>query len=98
MYEHYGARGIRVYAAWVADRRAFLAYLVTLDGWDAPALELDRVDVNKGYEPGNLRFVTRAVNASNKRQVSVLQSRVLELETRVRYLERRLAEQIHDPD
>lgn len=98
MYEHYGARGIRIYAAWLADRRAFLAHLVTLDGWDVPSLELDRIDVNKGYEPGNLRFVSRSENLRNKRQVGVMQARILELEARVRYLECRLAESVHDPD
>ena len=98
MFEHYGKRGIRVHAAWVSSRRAFLAYVVTLDGWDIPELELDRVDVDRGYEPGNLRFVSRSENLRNKRQVGTLQARILELEARVRYLERRLTEQVHDPD
>jgi len=29
-------------------------------------LDLDRIDNNKGYRPGNCRWVTRKVNARNK--------------------------------
>jgi hypothetical protein len=83
-YRNYGGRGISVHAPWRADRAAFLAYLVTLDGWDQPALELDREDVNKGYEPGNLRFITKRENSKNKRKVGVLEARIAELEARLR--------------
>lgn len=77
---HYGARGIRVYAPWRIDNKAFLAYLVTLPGWDVPALELDREDVDKGYEPGNLRFVTHAKNMANKRSIADLEDLIRRLE------------------
>lgn len=95
-YENYGGRGIHVYAPWreslgvgrVAKGRAdFLAYLLTLDGWDRPELELDRIDVDKGYEPGNLRFVSRAENTLNKRKVWQLQRRIKELEAEVERLQ-----------
>lgn len=33
----------------------------------AEGLEIDRIDVNGNYEPSNCRWVTRAVNCSNKR-------------------------------
>src|SRR3974390_513045 len=59
-HRDYGGRGIGVYRAWRKDRRAFLAYLVTLSGWDEPLLEIDRIDNEKGYEPGNLRFIPHA--------------------------------------
>jgi len=65
-YGHYGGRGIRVYQEWVANRRAFLAYLMTLTGWDNPSLQIDRVDNDGHYEPGNLRFVTASINNLNK--------------------------------
>lgn len=95
-YAHYGGRGIRVYPAWLVGyglgkrkrvpkgRQRFLAYLVTLAGWDNPDLELDRIDNSRGYRPGNLRFVTRQVNNANQRQVRELQSRIVELEARLR--------------
>lgn len=95
-FRHYGGRGIRVFEPWKTDRRAFLAYVITLDGWDTPRLELDRIDVDGGYAPGNLRFITRAENMLNKRQVGAMQSRIFELEARVRYLEQRAEGAVHD--
>jgi len=69
-----------VHEPWRKDRGAFLAYLVTLDGWYNDELELDREDVNKGYEPGNLRFITKQENHANRRKVRDLQKRIGELE------------------
>jgi hypothetical protein len=71
-YEDYGGRGIDVAQEWVDDRGAFLRYIKTLDGWDNLDLEIDRIDNDKGYEEGNIRFVTRAENLRNKRKVPVL--------------------------
>lgn len=82
-WPNYGGRGIRV--SWGRDKRAFLAYLVTLPGWDDPSLELDRADTDRGYEPGNLRFITKRANIRNRRQVQDLQRRLDDLERRLRY-------------
>lgn len=95
-YPNYGGRGIRLYEPWHKDKAAFLRYVVTLDGWDQPRLELDRIDVNKGYEPNNLRFITKQENANNKRSVQEMQRYILELESRVRHLELRLEQQVHN--
>ena len=76
---HYGARGIQVFELWRKDRSEFLKYVRTLVGWDQPALDMDRIDNNKGYEPGNLRFVTRSVNAGNKRRIADLEEEVRRL-------------------
>lgn len=97
-YANYGGRGIRVWSPWVKDRRAFLSYLVSLDGWELADLELDRVNVDLGYAPGNLRFVTRQQNRRNKRTVSELQRRVLELEACLRHCTCGAAKQVHDID
>lgn len=75
-FPYYGGRGIHVWPQWVADRKEFLRYLLTLPGWDVPRLDLDRIDVNRGYEPGNLRFVTRRDNSLNRRTVLALQAEV----------------------
>lgn len=78
-YEQYGIGAVKKVdkAIW---RRKMLGYLVTLENWDKPGVELDRIDNDKGYEPGNLRFVGRGENASNRRTVWQLQQRILELE------------------
>ena len=89
-WHHYGKRGIRVYPDWVADRRAFLAYVVSLEGWDVPHLELDRIDNSRGYEPGNLRFVSRGENMLNRRTVAALQERIRSLEAEVESLRHKL--------
>ena len=91
-YKDYGERGIQVHSAWREDRGAFLRYLIDLEGWDNPDLDLDRTDNNRGYEPGNLRFVSRSDNARNKRKICDLEARIKQLEAenaRLRSLELR---------
>lgn len=61
-------RGIRVYEPWLADREAFVAYLMNLPDHDISELELDRINNDGHYEPGNLRFVTRKENQANRRR------------------------------
>ena len=90
-YKHYGERGIRVCPEWRTDRTAFLRYVQTLDGWDNPTFEMDRVNVDGNYEPGNIRFVSRSDNLNNKRKVA-------DLEARIRHLELRLQKQVHRLD
>lgn len=64
-YGNYGGRGIvfkfpsvRAAAEWVLDN---------LGVRPSPAHSIDRVDNARGYEPGNLRWATRAEQARNKR-------------------------------
>jgi hypothetical protein len=63
----YGGRGIKVHPGWVADKLAFVEYLMTLPGHDDRSLFIDRIDNDGHYEPGNLRFVTPAVSRLNTR-------------------------------
>lgn len=93
-YKDYGERGIQVYKPWREDRSEFLRYIQTLPGWDDPQLEIDRIDNDAGYEPGNLRFATRRQNCDNRRTVSGLQRQLAaanetieKLRARIRYLE-----------
>lgn len=67
-YYDWGGRGIHVYPDWLKDRTAFIAYLITLSGYDDLRLWLDRIDSNGHYEPGNLRFVVPAVSQCNRRR------------------------------
>jgi len=72
-------------------RYEMLAYLTTLNGWDKPDLELDRVDNWGDYAPGNLRFIDRRSNIGNRHTHTDLHARIADLEaenTRLRSLER----------
>ena len=65
-YKNYGARGVVVHADWVRDRVAFVRYIAALPGAEDSRLELDRIDVDLGYEPGNLRFISHAAQQANR--------------------------------
>jgi len=64
-YKNYGAKGIRLYEEWV-DPAKFFKYISTLEGWDNPRLQIDRIHNDQGYFPGNVRFVTRLENMHNR--------------------------------
>lgn len=64
-YADYGGRGIRVCREW---RESFEAFARDMGPGFSPELELDRIDVNGNYEPGNVRWVPPIVNARNKRR------------------------------
>ena len=61
-YENYGGRGIKVHESWL-DFRNFYADM----GAKPEGMTLDRTDVNGNYEPGNCRYVSYVVQATNKR-------------------------------
>lgn len=64
-YHRYGGRGISVCKEWVTNHDDFLAYVSTLDGWDNPELEFDRIDNEGDYAPGNVRCVPKRTNLRN---------------------------------
>lgn len=65
----YGGRGITMHPAWRDDAAAFAAWIIENLG-ERPSLghSLDRIDNDKGYEPGNLRWGTRGQQARNTRR------------------------------
>lgn len=65
-YSRYGGRGITVYDEWRNDLAKFIRYVTTLPGWDIRTNEIDRIDNNLGYIPGNLRFVSTKENNRNR--------------------------------
>jgi len=67
-YPNYGARGIKFDFPSVTEAGL---YLIREFGPLDRKMELDRIDDNGDYAPGNLRFVTREANQANRR-ISVL--------------------------
>lgn len=88
-YRNYGGRGISLSEEFL-DPRAFADYISSLPNFEhrePQALQLDRADNSKGYERGNLRWVTAKVNSSNKRTNHV----VLDTLTNVKALASQIA-------
>ena len=69
-YRLYGGRGIRVALEWRNDFTAFLAHIGR-----RPSLKhsIDRIDNARGYEPGNVRWATRIMQARNRRTNRVIE-------------------------
>ena len=67
-YAHYGGRGIRMCKEWEEDFDAFERW--ALDHGYRQDLTIDRVANNKGYNPGNCRWVTRKAQANNRTTAS----------------------------
>lgn len=63
-YADYGGRGIRLYPAW---RLSFKAFFDDVGSRPSREHQLDRIDNDRGYEPGNVRWTTRRVQQRNTR-------------------------------
>jgi len=63
-FKDYGGRGISVCSAWRKDFAAFLAEVGRRPG---PGHSIHRIDNDRGYEPGNVKWATRAEQNSLKR-------------------------------
>jgi hypothetical protein len=67
-YKDYGGRGIGVYPGWINDFSAFKEYIHSnLGERPSPEFSLDRMDNNKSYQPGNLRWADKYQQANNRR-------------------------------
>lgn len=61
-YRYYGARGVQVCDRWRTSFEAFAADM----GARPAGLELDRIDPNGHYEPGNVRWMNRRMQKRNR--------------------------------
>lgn len=76
-YSNYGARGIELR---FSERHAFITwFLNNLYHKDYRGLDIDRIDNNGHYEPGNLRLVPRSVNLRNRRSSRTVKYKGLEV-------------------
>lgn len=64
-YKNYGGRGITMCDEWFNDFQAFYNWSIN-NGYKC-GLTLDRADVNGNYEPSNCRWVSRKMQARNRR-------------------------------
>jgi hypothetical protein len=72
-YENYGARGIAVCNLWRAPG-GFAEFYRHVGPRPTPAHTLDRIDNNRGYEPGNVRWATRRDQRLNSRSAHFIEA------------------------
>ncbi len=81
-YHRYGARGVTVFHEWVDSYTKFLAYLLEhLGRRPTPTYSIDRIDNNKGYEPGNIQWSTVSEQARNRRSSKLTKDKVIAIYT-----------------
>lgn len=63
----YGGRGIVMCEQWRNDPKAFIDWVITNIGQKPKQQSIDRIDSNKNYEPGNIRWADALKQNNNKR-------------------------------
>lgn len=63
-HPNYAGRGIAVCDRW---RESFATFLADVGPRPGPGYQLDRIDNDRGYEPGNVRWTTAKENVRNRR-------------------------------
>jgi len=66
-YKNYGARGIKMWEEWIDNYEKFEEYVNENLGDRPEESSIDRIDNDKGYEPGNIRWATAEIQGQNRR-------------------------------
>lgn len=66
-YHNYGGRGIRVCEEWLGFPEGFQNFVHYVGRPPFARAELDRIDNDGNYEPGNVRWVSKRDNDNNRR-------------------------------
>lgn len=67
-YRDWGGRGIKVCDDWKDSPVDFIDYIRVLENYGVGNYSLDRIDNDRDYEPGNLRWVDRHTQSCNQRK------------------------------
>lgn len=65
-YRNYGARGITVCEEWQDRELGFASFINHIGTKPESKLTLERIDNDKGYEPGNVKWASRSEQACNR--------------------------------
>jgi hypothetical protein len=71
-YPDYGGRGIAVWSEWEKDFSSFLSHIGPRP---SHRHQIDRIDNNAGYVPGNVRWATKTTQARNTRANRFIEAR-----------------------
>lgn len=66
-YARYGGRGLTIHEPWRADYRTFLRDVGPRPSRD---MTLDRIDNDRGYVPGNVRWASAREQRANQSRVA----------------------------
>lgn len=66
-FSRYGGRGITVHDDWNRQPNGFHNFFDHVGPKPFPGATIDRIDVNGNYEPGNVRWLSRAQQNRNRR-------------------------------
>jgi hypothetical protein len=69
-YAGYGGRGIEVFPLW---RKSFESFYMMIGPRPEPDSTIERIDYNKGYVPGNVKWASRQEQVLNKSDNVVLE-------------------------
>lgn len=66
-FHNYGGRGITICDEWKNDFQAFYDYVSQLPHFGEKGYTLDRINNDRNYEPGNVKWSTEKEQANNRR-------------------------------